>query len=239
VTYVVFDDNETSYLAGAAAALKTKTGTIGFVGGVDLDIIWRFQAGFEAGARAVDPNIKILSTYLSEPPDYSGFQSQPAGYQAADGMYKNGADVVFVAAGLGGYGGFQAAADESNATGVQRWAIGADSDQYQNVTLLPGVVDAGAWQQHILTSVVKRWDRAIEDVLGKHANGTLAPGVTSLDLGSGGIDLSYSGGFLDDVKPRLESLRSQIVSHRIAVPCVPPEKVDQATAQGVTLSCRR
>jgi basic membrane lipoprotein Med (substrate-binding protein (PBP1-ABC) superfamily)/DNA-binding SARP family transcriptional activator len=239
VTYMVFDDHESSFLAGAAAALKSKSGTIGFVGGVDIDVIWRFQAGYEAGARAIDPTITILSAYLSQPPDFSGFQSQVAGRNAAASMYRKGADVVFTAAGLGGYGAFQAATELSEASGAELWAIGADSDQFENVALLPGVVDAGRWQQHILTSVVKRWDRAVYGVLADHAHGTLFPGVSGLDLGSGGVDISYSGGFLEDIKPRLEELRAQIVSGRLAVPCVPVEKNDEAVAQGVEPSCRR
>jgi basic membrane lipoprotein Med (substrate-binding protein (PBP1-ABC) superfamily) len=239
VTYFLFDDHESSFLAGAAAALKTKTGTIGFVGGVDMDIVWRFQAGYEAGARAIDPDITILSVYLSGPGDLSGFDSEAAGRHVATEMYEHRADVVFLAAGESSYGGFQAATEVSEATGVQVWAIGVDSDQYENVALLPGIVDADAWRRHILTSVVKRWDRAVYAVLADHAHDVLRPGVSYLDLESGGVDISYSGGFIDDIRPRLEELRSQIVSGRLAVPCVPAEKEAEAAAQGVVPSCRR
>lgn len=119
------------------------------------------------------------------------------------------------------------------------WAIGVDSDQYQNVALLPGVVDAKRWQDHILTSVVKRWDRAIYSVLAEFAHGKLRPGVLSLNLESGGVDISYSGGFIDDIRPQLEALRSQITAGQIAVPYMPIEKLDEAKAQGVEPSCRR
>ena len=68
VSAITFAANEGSYLAGAAAALESTTGTIGFIGGVDMDVIWQFQAGFEAGAREVDPDVRILDTYLAEPP---------------------------------------------------------------------------------------------------------------------------------------------------------------------------
>jgi basic membrane protein A len=239
VTYVLFDDHESSFLAGAAAALKTRTRTIGFVGGVDVDIIWRFQAGYEAGARAVDPDITILSDYLSSLPDVSGFNSPAAGRETAGEMYRKGADVVLLAAGRSSYGGFQAATEWSGRTSAQVWVIGVDSDQYEQVALLPGVVDEEAWRRHILTSVVKRWDRAVYAVLADHVRGALRPGVTSLDLESGGVDISYSGGFIDDIRPRLDELRAQIVSGRLAVPCVPAEKADEAAAQGVEPSCRR
>ena len=239
VSYVVFDDHESSFLAGAAAALKTTTRKIGFVGGVDIDVIWRFQAGFEAGARAIDPDITILSDYLSGPGDYSGFQSEELGERSARAMYEQGADIVFLAAGVSGYGGFEAATAMSEARGIQLWAIGADSDQYESVALLPGVVNDDGWRRHILTSVVKRWDRAVHSVLADYVRGSLRPGISDLALGSGGVDISYSGGYLDDIRSRLEDLRAQIVSGRLAVPCVPAEKQVEAAAQGVEPLCRR
>jgi basic membrane protein A and related proteins len=239
VSYVAFDDQESSYLAGAAAALMTKSGTIGFVGGVDIDIIWRFQAGFEAGARSIDPDIAILSTYISAPPDYSGFQSQQDGQRAAEDMYENGADVVFEAAGNASFGGMEAATRLSGTLQRQLWAIGVDTDQYQNVGSLQGVVNPESWREHILTSVVKRWDRAIYSVLADYAHNDLGPGVVEVGLADGGVDISYSGGFLDNVKARLDEIRSQIVGGLVGVPCIPADKVDEAAAQGVLPLCRR
>jgi basic membrane protein A len=239
VSYVVFDDHENSFLAGAAAALKSRTGTIGFVGGVDMDIIWRFHAGFEAGARVIDPDIEILSTYLTAPPDYEGFGDPAAGRRAAEAMYRRGADIVFHAAGDSGVGVFEAAKDMSVAKRRHLWAIGVDSDQYETVGLLPGAVDAEGWRPHILTSAVKRWDRAIYTVLADYTSGSLRPGVQTLDLESGGVEISYSGGFLEDVRDRIEELKSQIIAGQLAVPCVPVDKELEAAALGVEPACRR
>ena len=133
VTSIAFAVNEGSYLAGAAAAWSSQTGVVGFIGGVDMDRIWQFEAGFAAGARAIDPNIRILTTYLANPPDYAeGFLAPAAGEQAATQMYRAGADVIFAAAGTSGLGVFEAAVDLSE-PGRHLWAIGVDSDQYVTV----------------------------------------------------------------------------------------------------------
>jgi serine/threonine protein kinase len=86
VSYVAFDPSEGSYLVGAAAALKSRTGRIGFVGGVDIPGIHRFQAGYEAGARAVDPSIELRSTYLTPYFDFSGFSSPTYAFHVATDM---------------------------------------------------------------------------------------------------------------------------------------------------------
>jgi basic membrane protein A len=109
VAQLTFAENEGSFLVGAAAALKSKTGHIGFVGGVNVPLINKFEAGYDAGAKAVNPNIKIESTYLTQPPDFSGFGDPAKGKTAADGMFQGGADVVYHAAGGSGGGVFTAA----------------------------------------------------------------------------------------------------------------------------------
>ena len=137
MTSLVSEDEQGSYLAGAAAALTSRSGTIGFVGGVKGEVIGRFQAGYVAGARAVDPGIDVLVDYLSVPPDLDGFVDQPAGQRAATAMYRAGADVVFAAAGQSGLGVFEAAAALSGGRRGQLWAIGVDSDQYDTVRVAP------------------------------------------------------------------------------------------------------
>lgn len=240
VTYVLFDDHESAFLGGAAAALKTNTGTIGFVGGMDIEQIWRFQAGFEAGARSVNPDIEVLTDYLAVWPQFDdGFLNPPAGKEAALAMYRQGADIVFHAAGPSGTGVFEAATEESEATGKHLWAIGADTDQYETVGDLPQVVDTAQWRPHILTSVLKRFDSAIYDALSDFAAGSLQPGIRRPNLESGGVDISYSGGFIDDIRPRLDELKAEIIAGQIGVPCVPADKADEAAAQGSQPSCRR
>ena len=224
VTSVEFAHNEGSYLVGAAAALKTKTGTIGFIGGVDTDVIWQFQAGFEAGARAIDPGVRILKHYLASPPNYGGgFLSPTAGERAARELYANGADVIFAAAGTSGLGVFQAAVDLSTPSN-KLWAIGVDSDQYLTVANLPGSVGAAAWQEHILTSMIKRYDKAVYTVLDSFAHGHLAPTPQLLGLAENGVDISYSGGYIDDIKPKIEALRQAIISGKVRVPCRPLDR---------------
>src|SRR5262245_47533301 len=110
VSYVSFDPSEGSFLVGAAAALKSRGGRIGFLGGMDIPGIHRFQAGYEAGARAVDPGIELRSTYLTPYHDYSGFSSPTYAFHVAMDIYQWGADVIYHAAGSSGRGVFQAAA---------------------------------------------------------------------------------------------------------------------------------
>ncbi|MCL4722601.1 MAG: BMP family ABC transporter substrate-binding protein, partial [Gammaproteobacteria bacterium] len=120
---ITFAEHEGSFLVGAAAALKSEAGHVGFVGGVETDLIKKFEAGFVAGAKAVKADIKIESKYLTQPPDFSGFNSVDKGKAAAEGMYQAGADIVYHAAGGSGGGVYTAA----KAAG--KWAIGVDSDQ--------------------------------------------------------------------------------------------------------------
>src|SRR5690349_5656494 len=102
VDQITFAEEQGSYLVGAAAALKSKTNHVGFVGGVETDLIKKFQAGYQAGAKAVNPNIVIDVKYLTQVPDFSGFNSVDKGKAAAEGMYQGGADIVYHAAGGSG-----------------------------------------------------------------------------------------------------------------------------------------
>jgi len=212
VTYASFATEQGSFLAGAAAALKSETGVIGFVGGVKISLIEQFRAGYVAGARAVDPGIDIRSEYLTEPPNFSGFGNETLGFQAAERLYRGGADIVFHAAGVSGFGVFESATQLSPELGRQLWAIGVDTDQ-------GGELSADdPWKRHILTSMQKRYDRATSVVVGEYSRGVLTPGARVFDLASGGVDLALSGGFIDDIQPQLEQFRSQIVAGDIEVP---------------------
>lgn len=221
VAYLPFADAEGAYMAGAAAALTSRTGTIGFVGGTEWDVIWRLQAGYEAGARAVDPRVRILTEYLTAGFDFGGFHDAERAEKAARRMYADDADVVFHAAGSAGLGVFEAAYGVSRSTGRHVWAIGVDSDQHESVLRLPGVVRAERWQPHILTSVEKRMDAAVYDVLRDLANGSFAPGTHQLDLASGHLGLAYSGGYLDALRAELQALEAAVIRGDIEVPCLP------------------
>lgn len=205
---LTFAEEQGSFLVGAAAALKSKTGHIGFVGGCLVDLIKKFQAGYEAGAKAVKADIKIDSNYLSTVADKcSGFNDPAKGKTAAEGMYDAGADVVYQAAGGSGTGVFQAA------KGKGKWAIGVDSDQYN--TVAPELKDV------IITSMLKRVDVAVFNFVKDMADGKFTAGVSVFDLKREGVGYSTSGGKIDDIKDKLETYRQQIISGTITVPTKP------------------
>ncbi|HML50276.1 MAG TPA: BMP family ABC transporter substrate-binding protein [Propionicimonas sp.] len=201
---IVFAENEGSFLVGAAAALKTKTDHIGFVGGVETDLIKKFQVGYEAGAKAVNPDIKIDVKYLTQPPDFTGFGDVAKGKAAAEGMYQSGADIVYHAAGGSGGGVFSAA----KAAG--KLAIGVDSDQAK--TAAEDVRDV------IMTSMLKRVDVGVYTFIKSVNDNTFAAGPTVFDLKVDGVGYSTTGGKIDDIVPQLEDYKQQIIDGKIVVP---------------------
>jgi basic membrane protein A len=211
VRCMLFAEHEGSFLVGAAAALKSETGTIGFIGGVTVPLIEKFEAGFIAGAQSIDPDINILpSVYLTEPPDFSGFTDPVKGKEAALALYGQGADVVYHAAGGSGLGLFQAA-DELSTDDQHLWAIGVDADQYNTV-------GDPALQEHILTSMLKRVDVAVANTIEDFLNGNWTSGSVVFDLAAEGVGYSTTGGFIDDISSQLDALAEQIASGEITVP---------------------
>jgi basic membrane lipoprotein Med (substrate-binding protein (PBP1-ABC) superfamily) len=209
LTGLLFAANEGSYLAGVAAALKTETDHIGFVGGVDTGLIQDFNAGYVAGAEAVNPDITIDTEYISPEGDFSGFNDPAKGQIVAQGMYDAGADIVFQVAGGSGLGVFQAAA----ASGGR--AIGVDSDQYNTV-------EDPALQAVIMTSMLKRVDNAVQSFIGDFVDGNVEGGTDIInDLESEGVGLSTTGGFIDDIQEDIDSYRQQIIDGEIEVPATP------------------
>jgi basic membrane protein A len=206
--YLGFAENEGSFLVGVAAALKSKAKHIGFVGGVHNDLIKKFEAGYVAGARAVNPSIKIDVKYIQES-DLKGFADPAGGKAAAAGMYDKGADVVYHASGASGSGVFDAAVD----AGSGKWAIGVDSDQYLTAT--------AAQKQHILTSMLKRVDTATFAMIKSVADGSPLSSYQTYDLVHNGIGYSTSGGFIDDIKSKIDAYAAKIKSGAIKVPTIP------------------
>jgi basic membrane protein A and related proteins len=208
VANLVFAEEQGSFLVGAAAALKSKTSHIGFVGGCLVDAIKKFQAGYEAGAKAVKASIIIDVRYLSTAAEVcSGFNAPDQARTAAESMYDRGADVVYHAAGGSGLGVFRAAKAKG------RWAIGVDTDQYELVgPELRGV---------ILTSMLKRVDTAVFDFVKAVGAGRFTPGITRYDLKVDGVGYATSGGAVTDIKPKLDDFRRQIIDGRIVVPTQP------------------
>jgi basic membrane protein A len=142
--------------------------------------------------------------------------------------------VIFHAAGDSGAGVFEAAASMSDELDRQLWAIGVDTDQYVTAPELPGAVRAAAWRPHILTSVVKELDQAVYLALKDVAEDRFVSGPTGYDLASGLLNLSYSGGFIDAIRPTIESYRQSIIDGVIDVPCVPDDRLAQAAELGIS-----
>ncbi|HSJ51012.1 MAG TPA: BMP family ABC transporter substrate-binding protein [Actinomycetota bacterium] len=210
IASLLFAEEQGSFLVGAAAALKSETGHVGFIGGVDIDLIHKFQAGFEAGAREINPEVEIDVTYISQPPDFSGFNDPARAKEIAASMYEGGADVVYHAAGGSGLGMFQAAQEYTASSGTHVWGIGVDSDQYQT---LPEEL-----QPHVLTSMLKRVDVAVFETIRAQVEGAFEGGYHTFDLSVDGVGYSTSGGFVDDIADQLEDLKAQIIDGSITVP---------------------
>jgi basic membrane protein A len=208
VAGLVFAEEQGSFLVGAAAALKTKTGTVGFVGGCDVPLIKKFEAGYKAGVEKAKPGTKVLTNYLSTPADKcSGFNDPAKGQTQATGMYDQGADIVYQAAGGSGTGVFKAAKAKN------AMAIGVDSDQYNTA-------EADV-KETIITSMLKRVDVAVYEFIKASAAGSFTPGKQVFDLKKDGVGYSTSGGKVDDIKSKLDEYKQQIISGSITVPTAP------------------
>jgi basic membrane protein A and related proteins len=208
VAYLGFAEHEGSFLVGVAAAMKTEADHIGFVGGVASDLIKKFEAGFVAGAEAVNPDITIDITYIEES-DLKGFNDPAGGKAAAAAMYQGGADVVYHASGGSGAGVFDAAVE----AGEGKWAIGVDSDQY--------LTASSEQQEHILTSMLKRVDTATFDMVQSVADEEPLVSYQTYDLKADGVGYSTSGGYIDDITEEIDGYADQITSGEITVPDKP------------------
>ena len=148
---------------------------------------------------------------------FSGFNDQVKGKEIALAQYEAGADIIYHAAGGTGTGMFQAAKEVSEATGSKVWGIGVDFDQYYQVgTPLPEL------QEYILTSMVKAADVSIYNAAKATVEGNFTGGALVDDLSTGGVYLSYSGGYIDDIKDVIEDYKEKIISGEIVPPSVRP-----------------
>lgn len=205
---ITFGEHEGSYLAGVAAALKSKNHKVGFIGGVNNALIQKFQAGFEQGAKDTDSSVQITSQYLY-PNNDKGFNDPAAAKDKAKGMLDSGIDVIYTAAGLSGNGSIEAIAGQKGA-----WAIGVDSDQYQQ----PGLEK---YKSSILTSVVKNVDVAVFDLIKSVKDGKPLTGPHAYLLKDGGVSLATSGGQIDDIKDKIEAAKKKIVDGQVKVRTAP------------------
>jgi basic membrane protein A len=208
VAYLGFAENEGSFLVGVAAAEKTQTDHVGFVGGVHNDLIKKFEAGFTAGVKAVDPKITVDVKYIEET-DLKGFNDPAGGKAAATAIFDGGADIVYHASGGSGAGVFDAAVD----AGDNMWAIGVDSDQY--------LTASADQQKHILTSMLKRVDVATFDMIKSIADDKPLVSYQTYDLKADGVGYSTSGGYIDDITGDIDGYADKIKAGEIKVPTAP------------------
>jgi basic membrane protein A and related proteins len=212
VSNLTFKEHEGSFLVGAAAALKSETGTIGFLGGQQgTGLIEKFEAGYAAGAQAVNPDIEILVEYIGD--TTQAFVDPTKGEALSNKMYDGGADIVYHAAGLSGSGLFKAAVSQN------KLAIGVDSDQ--SLTASP------EQRKLILTSMLKRVDTAVHDAIAQEAEGTFKSGTQVFGLAEQGVGYAvnqYNNNerlLSKDIQAKLEDYKKQILSGEIKVPIEP------------------
>ena len=171
VQSVTFKEHESSYLAGALAALTTKSGKIGFVGGMDIPLIHRFACGYQQGAAAINPKVAVTVNYTGTTP--AAWNDPVKGGELAKSQLESGVDIVYQAAGGTGVGVLQTVADAG------KLGIGVDSNQDD---LHPG---------HMLTSVLKGVGVAADDSFTEAQKGTWKAGIASLGLKDKGVGLSF------------------------------------------------
>jgi basic membrane protein A len=211
VSGLVFAEQQGSFLVGAAAALKSESDHIGFIGGLQgSGLIERFQAGYEAGAKAVNPDIQVDVKYLGTTVD--AFNDPAAAKTSTEAMIEGGADVVYHAAGQSGLGMFDAV-KEANEGGSTVWAIGVDSDQGSEANSgVPNDV-----KPYILTSMIKRVDVAVFETIRDVNDGQFKGGPRVFDLEANGVGYSTTGGHIDDIVDQLEDYKQQIIDGDIEV----------------------
>jgi basic membrane protein A and related proteins len=196
VQSIVFAEHEGSFLVGMMAALASKTGKVGFVGGMDIPLIRKFQCGFEQGAKYANPKAQVVGNMTGTTP--AAWNDPARGAELAKAQFAGGVDVVFAAAGGTGIGVYQAAKDGG------KLAIGVDSNQNH---LQPGTM---------LTSMVKRVDVAVYN-----AFKGIKPGVTALGLKEGGVDYAMDDNNAKlvsaDMKKKVDAAKADIISGKIKV----------------------
>lgn len=204
VASITFKEQQGSFLAGVVAAKKTDTGKIGFIGGVQSAVISRFQYGYLAGAKTVNPDITIFQQYAGS------FADASKGKQIASTMYEKGADVIFHAAGATGNGVFTEAKNRAS-NGQDVWVIGVDTDQYKQ----------GQPEGVTLTSMVKHVNKAIIHVSEQLMKGKFPGGehiLLGLEDGGVGLAKDHRGRVSDKTWELVKQYKKKIINGKIEVP---------------------
>jgi len=208
VASLVFKEHEGSYLVGMLAAKTTKTGTIGFLGGMDIGLIHRFEKGYEEGAQAVNPNIRVIQNYVGVT---DGAWNNPGkGKELSLAQIQKGADVIFTAAGNSGLGAFDAVEQQGKQNDrATHFVIGVDSNQNM---VKPGFV---------LTSMVKRVDNAVYNIVQEVVNGRFSPGLHVFGLDKDGVGYSMDEFNQQLITPdaiqQVEEAKKKIIAGEIKV----------------------
>lgn len=208
VLSVMYATDEGSFLAGAAAALKSKTGTIGFVGGMEIPTIQKFQSGYEQGAKYVNPDINVLVKYIGN--DNTVWSDAPKGKALAQDLASNGADVVYHAAGGSGLGVIEGCKEK----GI--WAIGVNIDQEE---VAPDTV---------LTSMLTKGDVAVYEAINSYINNQAVGKTLVMNLKNDGVGVVMSKNLTDEEKAKIEEIKQSIIDGKI--------KVTDITATSATAS---
>lgn len=203
---LVFAAEQGSYLTGVIAASASKSGHIGFIGGMEIDLIKAFEAGYVQGAQSVNPDIKIDSKYMGAAGDNTAWNVPDKAKAASAAMISNGADVIYAAAGGSGLGMFQAVKE----AGEGYWAIGVDSDQYN----VPALAE---YKDFILTSMLKRVDVAVYDVIKAVVDGMPLTGVQNFDLSKDGVGYATSNSAVTDYTAAADAAAAEIKAGTITV----------------------
>ena len=202
-----FREEEGSFLVGALAALMGRSERVGFVGGMDIPLIHKFEAGYRAGVEHVCAQCTVIAQYAGATPE--AFANPGKGKELALSQYQSGVNIIFHASGSTGLGVFQAARERGT------FAIGVDADQYEEA---PG---------RILTSMVKGVDAVVFDTIRRVRDGTFQGGIFSYGLAEGGVGYIYDENnralIPDSVRARVEALKQEIISGRIEVPATRAE----------------
>jgi len=202
VRSLLFEEHEGSFVVGALAALKSKTGKVGFIGGMDIPLIRRFSLGFEAGAKFINPKISVVNNFIGVTGE--AWNNPAKAKELALSQISSGVDIIFVAAGASGSGAFDAIEEKG------KLGIGVDSNQNW---IKPGA---------ILTSMMKRVDVAVYNAIQDTQNNKFTPGVVRYGFKDKGVDYALDKHneklLTPDLIAKLEDIKTQILSGKIKVP---------------------
>jgi len=202
VRSVLFKEHEGSYLVGALAAMTTKGKAVGFIGGMDIPLIRRFEMGYRAGVQAVNPKLTLVTNYVGSTSD--AWRNPTKAKELATSQYKKDVDTIFTAAGASGLGVFDAAEEQT------KFVIGVDSNQNW---VKPG---------RVLTSMIKKIDVAVFETIELATQDKFTPGKVVLGLKEGGVDYAldqYNRSLISPaIEKKVNDLKTKIIQGKIKVP---------------------